>query len=53
LSVGDIGGVRIPGFQYMRPPMPRPRQVEIDTLYELLQALRLPVIERSDTAIGG
>jgi len=37
---------------FMRPPMPRPRQVEIDTLYGLLQALRLPLIDRADTFLG-
>jgi 4-hydroxy-tetrahydrodipicolinate synthase len=30
----------------MRPPMPRPRQIEIDTIYQLLTNLGLPVIEK-------
>jgi len=35
---------------FMRPPMPRPRQIEIDTLYELLQAAGLSVIDKKEAA---
>jgi hypothetical protein len=35
----------------MRPPMPRPRQIEIDTIYELLKNLGLSVIDRRDAVI--
>jgi 4-hydroxy-tetrahydrodipicolinate synthase len=35
----------------MRPPMPRPRQIEIDTIYELLKNLGLSVIDKRETAI--
>ena len=37
---------------FMRPPMPKPKQVEIDTIYRLLTALNLPVIEPNDTKIA-
>jgi len=37
---------------YMRPPMPLPRQVEIDTIYELLQKLGLSVIDKSETSLS-
>lgn len=33
---------------YMRPPMPRPRQEEIETIYRLLQNAGLPVIDRAE-----
>jgi dihydrodipicolinate synthase/N-acetylneuraminate lyase len=36
---------------FMRPPMPRPRQIEIDTIYELLKNLGLSVIDRTDAVI--
>jgi 4-hydroxy-tetrahydrodipicolinate synthase len=36
---------------FMRPPMPRPRQIEIDTIYELLKNLGLSVIDKRETAI--
>jgi 4-hydroxy-tetrahydrodipicolinate synthase len=36
---------------FMRPPMPKPRQVEIDRIYELLQKAGLPVIDRRDTQL--
>jgi 4-hydroxy-tetrahydrodipicolinate synthase len=36
---------------FVRPPMPRPRQIEIDTIYELLKNLGLSVIDRRDAAI--
>ena len=32
----------------MRPPMPRPRRVEIESLYSLLRQLGVPVIERDE-----
>jgi len=35
---------------YMRPPMPRPRQIEIDTLYELLKAAGLSVIDKKEAS---
>jgi hypothetical protein len=35
----------------MRPPMPLPRQVEIDTIYELLKKLGLSVIDKSETKL--
>ena len=35
---------------FMRPPMPRPRQIEIDTLYELLQAAGLSVIDKKEAS---
>ncbi len=37
---------------FMRPPMPRPRQVEIDTIYALLKNLGLSVIDRSQTSLA-
>ena len=37
---------------FMRPPMPRPRQVEIDTLYHLLRNLGLAVIDRSEISLA-
>ena len=37
---------------FMRPPMPRPRQVEIDTIYKLLQNLNLPVIDLKETRLA-
>lgn len=37
---------------FMRPPMPRPRQIEIDTLYDLLKALGLTVIDKSEAALA-
>ena len=37
---------------YMRPPMPLPRQVEIDTIYELLKKLGLSVIDKSETRLS-
>jgi len=36
----------------MRPPMPKARQVEVDTIYELLRALNLPVIDFKDTRLA-
>ncbi len=36
---------------FMRPPMPRPRQVEIDAIYGLLQDLSLPVIAKLDAVV--
>jgi 4-hydroxy-tetrahydrodipicolinate synthase len=36
---------------FMRPPMPRPRQIEIDTIYGLLENMGLSVIDKSDAAI--
>jgi len=37
---------------FMRPPMPRPRQVEIDTIYALLRNLNLPVIDLKETRLA-
>jgi len=37
---------------FMRPPMPLPRQVEIDTLYGLLKNLGLSVIDKSDAVLS-
>jgi dihydrodipicolinate synthase/N-acetylneuraminate lyase len=37
---------------YMRAPMPRPRQEEIDTLYILLKALNLDVIDYKETRLA-
>jgi len=37
---------------FMRPPMPKPRQEEIDTIYRLLKNLNLPVIDRQDTKLA-
>jgi hypothetical protein len=36
----------------MRPPMPLPRQVEIDTIFDLLKKLGLSVIEKSETRLS-
>jgi len=36
----------------MRAPMPRPQQVEIDTIYRLLQQLGLSVIELKETRLA-
>jgi 4-hydroxy-tetrahydrodipicolinate synthase len=36
---------------FMRPPMPRPRQIEVDTIYDLLRNLGLSVIDKSETLI--
>ncbi len=36
---------------FMRAPMPRPRQVEIDTIYELLKNLGLSVIDKRDATL--
>lgn len=35
---------------FMRPPMPQPRQVEIDRLYELLKAAGLSVIDKKEAS---
>jgi hypothetical protein len=32
--------------------MPKARQVEVDTIYELLRALNLPVIDFKDTRLA-
>jgi dihydrodipicolinate synthase/N-acetylneuraminate lyase len=37
---------------YMRPPMPAPRQQEIDTIYKLLQDVNLPVIGVDETRLA-
>jgi 4-hydroxy-tetrahydrodipicolinate synthase len=37
---------------FMRAPMPKPKQIEIDTIYQLLVALNLPVISRNDLRIA-
>jgi len=37
---------------FMRPPMPNPRQKEIDTIYLLLKNLKLPVIEMKETRLA-
>ena len=37
---------------FMRPPMPDPRQIEIDTIYALLQAAGLSVIDKKDAVLG-
>lgn len=37
---------------FMRPPMPLPRQVEIDAIYGLLKNLGLSVIDKSETVLG-
>jgi hypothetical protein len=36
----------------MRAPMPRPLQQEVDTLYQLLKALGLPVIDLKETRLA-
>ena len=37
---------------FMRAPMPKPKQAEIDTLYRLLKALNLPVIDLKETRLA-
>jgi len=37
---------------FMRPPMPLPRQIEIDTIFDLLQKLNLSVIDKSETKLS-
>jgi dihydrodipicolinate synthase/N-acetylneuraminate lyase len=37
---------------YIRPPMPLPRQVEIDTIYDLLKSLGLSLIDKSETSLS-
>jgi dihydrodipicolinate synthase/N-acetylneuraminate lyase len=37
---------------FMRPPMPLPRQIEIDTIYDLLKKLGLSVIDRSEASLS-
>lgn len=37
---------------FMRAPMPRPRQVEIDTIYRLLQNAGIPVIDLKETRLA-
>ena len=37
---------------FMRPPMPRPLQAEIDTIYTLLKNVGLPVIEKSEAKLA-
>lgn len=37
---------------FMRPPMPSPRQIEIDTIYDLLQKAGLSVIDKKDAVLG-
>ncbi len=37
---------------FMRPPMPKPRQEEIDTIYRLLTNLKLPVIDIKETRLA-
>ena len=37
---------------FMRSPMPKPRQIEIDTLYTLLKQAGIAVIEQRDTRIA-
>jgi dihydrodipicolinate synthase/N-acetylneuraminate lyase len=37
---------------FMRPPMPLPREVEIDTIYDLLRKLNLSVIDKSETNLS-
>jgi dihydrodipicolinate synthase/N-acetylneuraminate lyase len=36
----------------MRQPMPKPRQVEIDTIYSLLQAAGIQTIDKKDTRMA-
>ena len=36
---------------YMRPPMPKPMQSEVDTLYRLLKNLNLSVIDQKETKL--
>jgi hypothetical protein len=35
----------------MRPPMPKPMQSEVDTLYRLLKNLNLSVIDQKETKL--
>jgi 4-hydroxy-tetrahydrodipicolinate synthase len=37
---------------FMRAPMPKPKQEEIDTIYRLLKNLNLDVIEMKETRIA-
>jgi dihydrodipicolinate synthase/N-acetylneuraminate lyase len=37
---------------FMRAPMPKPQQTEIDTLYRLLTNLKLPVIDMKETRLA-
>eukprot|EP01036_Dinobryon_divergens_P048699 gene48699-65307_t len=37
---------------FMRPPMPSPRQIEIDTIYDLLVKAGLSVIDKKDAVLG-
>jgi hypothetical protein len=37
---------------FMRSPMPKPRQDEIDTLYRLLKAADMPVIGLKETRLA-
>lgn len=37
---------------FMRPPMPKPRQEEVDTIYRLLMNLELPVIDKKETRLA-
>jgi len=37
---------------FMRAPMPKPQQTEIDTLYRLLTDLKLPVIDMKETRLA-
>ncbi len=37
---------------FMRPPMPAPKQVEIDTIYALLQGAGLSVIDRKEATLA-
>ena len=37
---------------YMRSPMPKPKQAEIDALYRLLKALNFEVIEVKETKLA-
>jgi dihydrodipicolinate synthase/N-acetylneuraminate lyase len=37
---------------FMRPPMPTPRQIEIDTIYHLLKAMKLPVIDVKEARLA-
>jgi dihydrodipicolinate synthase/N-acetylneuraminate lyase len=36
---------------YMRPPMPKPKQAEVDTIYRLLKQLSLDVIDKAETKL--
>jgi 4-hydroxy-tetrahydrodipicolinate synthase len=36
---------------FMRPPMPKPMQVEIDTMYRMLKRLNLSVIDEKETKL--